>query len=77
MYEKEKPLRTAALGYDNDEEFQGAETVESFETIEQIISVEEVLDCVKYDENQILKIEGYYALPCMTVLYRHTSKGRA
>ena len=44
MYEKEKPLRTAALGYDNDEEFQGAETVESFETIEQIISVEEVLD---------------------------------
>eukprot|EP01048_Picozoa_sp_COSAG05_P013888 COSAG05_NODE_1522_length_4642_cov_18.667841_2_plen_662_part_00 len=42
MYEKEKPLRTAALGYDSDEEFQGAETVESYETVEQIVSVEEV-----------------------------------
>jgi translation initiation factor 3 subunit B len=44
MRAKEKSLRTAALGYDSDEEFGGAETVESFETVEQVVSVQEVIE---------------------------------
>jgi|EP01047_Picozoa_sp_COSAG01_P074125 translation initiation factor 3 subunit B len=44
MLAKEKSLRTAALGYDSDEEFGGAETVESFETVEQVVSVQEVIE---------------------------------
>ena len=44
MIVKEKSKRTAALGYDSDEEFAGEETVESYQTIEEVIDVVEVLD---------------------------------
>lgn len=38
MYEKEKAKRTAALGYDSEDEFQGMETVSDFEMVETMFS---------------------------------------
>ena len=42
MYAREKEARTAAQGYDSDEEYAGIDVVESMETVEQVISVVEV-----------------------------------
>jgi hypothetical protein len=44
MYAKEKQMRTAAQGYDSDDEFAGVDVVESMETVEQVISVHEIAD---------------------------------
>jgi hypothetical protein len=37
-------MRTAAQGYDSDDEFAGVDVVESMETVEQVISVHEIAD---------------------------------
>jgi len=42
MYAREKEARTAAQGYDSDEEYAGIDVVQSMETVEQVISVVEV-----------------------------------
>ena len=44
MYAKEKQMRTAAQGYDSDDEFAGVDVVESMETVDQVISVHEIAD---------------------------------